>query len=185
MKKTKKYILVLLLLLLAIGWYVFDKVLYEENTGTLSCEYSFENKKTSEVLEDCRDFYNEIIDDESDLESNMKVLALIDYLLYKNKIDIEVYYDVLKSLSVVKKDVDDERMYELSNFMNKKRKTGICYKSIVILEPELEDETHAFSIMIRKSNIYDEYIKCRFVKEGGKWKYTDFENLDNVRIVGS
>ncbi|WDV44261.1 hypothetical protein PV797_12070 [Clostridiaceae bacterium M8S5] len=183
MKNKKIYITILVLVLLAI-WFINDRLLYKEYDFVSKYEYSFLDKQTGKVHEECRELYKNYQENKEDeIYNSIKLINMLDYLLYESRIQTQTYYEILATLSSQKFKFDNDKVNEINKYMTRKRKTNIVYEKFLISEIYIVDEHNAQVIVIREFSTNKEYLKCRYVLEDGNWKYDGFSNIDNVRIV--
>lgn len=194
MQNNKKYIVILSVLLisiLAIGRFVYVNN-YQFNKVD---EYVFEEKKTSDILKDCRKIYDNRYESgkkEDNILSLIKIVELNDYLLYKSEINSSVYYDLIKSILADNKrhELKTKDLYikELESYISKKKMTGIEYLKLEISEPifyEKSNADYAYAIVIKKINENEEYIKYNFIKENTHWYYIDNFSIKKInKVIG-
>lgn len=180
--QQKKYIIILSILLISI--LLTGKIRAEKAYEfTEIYSYTFDNKKNSIVLKDCRESYDSFMFDEQDYKDKIieaiNVFQLSDYLLYRGNISSAVYYDIMKTILLLDeiKTLDKKDVYinELNTYMTRKKKTGLSIISYEVSKPIINKSSNkAYVIVINKyANGYEESIKYNFQKENGKWYYID------------
>ncbi len=192
MRKNWKYIIILSFILIVFSL-INDLSLRKNYEFDKTYEYIFEGKRSMDVLNDCRETYDnheKATTDSQQILSMTKIIELNEYLLYKDNISSKVYYDLLKTILVSTEieNLKDKVRYstELDTYLTRKRKTGIEYIKYEVSTPVFYSEgnkKYGYSIVIRslKSNI--QYLKYNFVYENNRWYYKDFNTINSVRNI--
>ncbi len=157
----KKYALILALFFAAF-WVLYDFVLVGNKEFPKAHEYSFENKTIRDIAGSMNEQSQRMVSLGNEREQIIGFVHLIErnrYLLYKNQISLESYYDFVNNILYPKQknSLKDKARYahQLSKYLRRMRKTHYEYLKYEMSDPEFfyEDYTRNARVMVVRTSL--------------------------------
>lgn len=177
--KRRNYF-VILGIVLVVFWIIYDFILMEAKDFEIAHRYSFIDKTTREVGRSMTEESRRLLsgaDEEEQISGFVHIIERNRYLLYKNQINLESYYDFIDNILYPKQknSLKDkgEYAFQVSKYLRKIRRTQFEYAKYEMAKPEFyyEDYTRNARVLLVRTSVEGskEYHTHYFRKYKGRY----------------